>query len=113
MGWEGFDDILNGAVMAHLSEKIVLNPDQPTQRNVSALVDIEGVNAEAIGGSIGGVIGKAQLLLNDLDGLEKGGVISYLGERYKVVAHPRKIDNSMCELELGVIGEQSVPDIRY
>ncbi len=113
MGWEVLDNILNEAVMEHLSESIVLNPHQPTERKVSALVDIEGVNAEAIGGSIGGVIGKAQLLLADLEDLKKGSVISYMGEQFKVVAHPRKVDNLMCELELGVIGEQSIPNIRY
>ncbi len=113
MGWDVLDDILNDAVMEHLSEMIVLNPDKDTSRAVSALVDIEGVNADVIGGTVGGVVGRVQFRLSDSIEVDKGSFVNYQGERYVVVDHPRKVDSSMCEFEIGVIGEQSVPDIQY
>ncbi len=113
MAWDGLDDLLNDAVMGHLSETVLLNPDQNNQKPVPALVDIEGVNADVIGGTVGGVVGKVQFRLSDSIHVDKGSFVTYQGERYVVVNHPRKVDSSMCEFEIGVIGEQSVPDIRY
>ena len=113
MGWDGLGDILNDAVMEHLSEIIILNPDQESSREVSALVDIEGVNADVIGGTVSGVVGRVQFRLSDSIEVDKGSFVTYQGERYVVVDHPRKVDSSMCEFEIGVIGEQSIPDIRY
>lgn len=82
-------------------------------RPVSAIVDIESKNAGLHGGSVRGVIGSAEISSAEAAGVDKGDVFVWGGVRYSIINHPILLNKNWVQLELGVIDEQSVPDIRY
>lgn len=82
-------------------------------RSVSAIVDIESKSAGVHGGSVRGVVGTAELSSTDADGVAKGDRLIWSGVRYAIVNHPVLLNKKMVQLDLGVISEQSIPDIRY
>lgn len=116
MSWdEGLDDMDQALLdpVSGFGSLVVIELASGESRSVSAIVDIESKSSGVHGGSVRGVVGKAELSVADVDGVAKGDRLIWGGMRYAIVNHPVLLNKKMVQLDLGVISEQSIPDIRY
>ncbi len=119
-GWfDGLDDMdqaLLDPVSGFGALVVIELASGEVRADVKAIIDIESKNADLKGGgSIRGVVGKAEVSAADASGIRKGDVLIHKDVRYSIVSHPVQLDQGMYQLDLGFRdGQQTtVPDIRY